>query len=90
VNLYELIRDKDVSGVSGTGPVAEMVEFSNGWVAVAFYEYTAGVPNVIVYGSLADAVKIHGHGGLTHAEPRASPDGFAGIDSWSPAPLPGS
>jgi hypothetical protein len=85
VNLYELIRDRDVSGVSGTGPVAEIVEFSNGWVAVAFYEFTAGVQNVIVYGSLADAIKVHGHGGLTHAEPRDTPAAFVGIDGWTPA-----
>ena len=47
-----MIRDEDVSGVSGTGPVGEIVEFESGWVAVSFYGFTADVPNVIVWSLL--------------------------------------
>ncbi len=70
MRLYELVRDEDVSGVSGVGEVAEVVEFSNGKVVVAWRPETAGVPNVIVYDSLEDVEKIHGHGGRTHLEVR--------------------
>lgn len=68
LRFYELVRDEDVSGTSGTGPVAQVVQFENGWCAVAFYSETAGVPNIICYGSIDDVEKIHGHGGLTRLE----------------------
>ena len=80
-----MLRDVDVSGVSGTGPVAEIVEFANGWVAVAFYGFTADVPNVIVYSSLADAEKIHGHAGRTRLVERSLPSLFVGEFGWRPA-----
>lgn len=83
MKLYELIRDIDVSGVSGTGPVAELVEFESGWCAVSFYGYTADVPNVIVYSSLADAEKIHGHEGKTRIIERETPDDFVGEYGWT-------
>lgn len=85
MKLYELVRHEDVSGVSGTGPVGEIVEFENGWVAVAFYGFTADVPNVIVYGSLADAEKIHGHQGRTEIIERPSTADFVGQYGWRPA-----
>ena len=86
MNLYEMMRDEDVSGVSGTGAVAEVVEFSNGWVAVSFYSFTADVPNVIVYSSLADAETIHGHKGRTKLVLRDRPENFIGEYGWHPAP----
>jgi len=85
MQLYEMIRDEDPSGVSGTGPVAEVVEFDSGWVAVSFYLYTANVPNVIVYSSLRDAMKVHGHGGKTGLALRPSPVSFEGENGWKPA-----
>ena len=85
MKLYEMIRDEDVSGVSGTGPVGEIVEFESGWVAVSFYGYTADVPNVIVYSKLADAEKIHGHGGRTRIVERETPTEFVGEYEWKPA-----
>jgi len=85
VKLYEMIRDEDVSGVSGTGPVGEIVEFENGWVAVSFYGFTADVPNVIVYSKLSDADKIHGHAGRTRLVERVAPDQFVGEYGWKPA-----
>ena len=80
-----MIRDEDVSGVSGTGPVGEIVEFESGWVAVSFYGYTADVPNVIVYSKLSDAEKIHGHQGKTRIVERSRPSGFVGESEWKPA-----
>jgi hypothetical protein len=81
-----MIRDVDVSGVSGTGPVGEIVEFESGYVAVSFYRFTANVPNVIVYGSLDDAITIHGHDGKTRVVGRSTPDEFLGRRDWTPAP----
>lgn len=86
MKLYEMIRDEDVSGVSGTGPVGEIVEFENGWVAVSFYGYTADVPNVIVYSSIEHAEKIHGHKGRTKLLLRNGPADFVGEYGWKPAP----
>ena len=80
-----MIRDEDVSGVSGTGPVGEIAEFESGWVVVSFYGYTADVPNVIVYSSLADAEKIHGHQGRTRLVHRPFPGDFVGEYGWTPA-----
>lgn len=85
MKLYEMIRDEDVSGVSGTGPVAQLVEFDSGEVAVSFYPHTANVPNVIVYHSLADADKIHGHQGRTRLVERSHIAQFQGEMGWEAA-----
>lgn len=85
MKLYELVRDEDVSGVSGTGPVAQVVEFDTGWCAVSFYYHTAGVPNVIVYDRIDAVKRIHGHGGKTRLVRRSRPTDFAGEKGWSPA-----
>jgi hypothetical protein len=34
MRLFSLVRDEDVSGISGTGPIAEGVEFTDGSVAL--------------------------------------------------------
>jgi hypothetical protein len=70
LRLFDLVRHEDVSGVSGTGHVAEVVEFESGKVVVSFLPHTAGVSNVIVYDSLEDVIKVHGHGGATILEER--------------------
>jgi hypothetical protein len=59
---FNLVRDKDVSGVSGVGAVAEGVIFSNGKVVIA---WNGAVPSVTIYSSIEDVDKIHGHEGST-------------------------
>lgn len=59
---FILQRDVDVSGISGTGAVAEGVEFSNGRVVVAWQGST---PSVVVWDSIDQVEKIHGHNGAT-------------------------
>lgn len=55
-----MIREEDISGVSGIGIVAEGVEFSNGWVAVTWdSRYTS----VTVYSSISVAQTVHSHKG---------------------------
>lgn len=56
-----LEREADVSGVTGTGNVAELVIASDGRVVI-FWPTGEGVwPN------LEEAMKVHGHGGKTIA-----------------------
>jgi len=57
---FYLKRDEDVSGVSGTGRVAEGVEFDNGKVAMT---WKSEFPSVSVYDSVTVVEKIHSHNG---------------------------
>ena len=66
MKAFELIRDVDDSGVSGTGKVAEACVFSNGRCVVAWVGLEkTGVQSIVIYDSLEDAEKIHGHQGHT-------------------------
>lgn len=61
---FILYRQKDVTGVSGTGTVAEGAEFSDG--TVAMHWCVDGKPrSTTVYESIADVEEIHGHDGAT-------------------------
>lgn len=54
-------RTNDVSGTSGTGTVAEGVQFSDGRVALRWI--TDDKPgSTVIYDSIDDAQAIHGHG----------------------------
>ncbi|HEY9409308.1 MAG TPA: hypothetical protein VIQ30_22755 [Pseudonocardia sp.] len=59
---FTLVRDVDVSGVSGTGTVAHGVEFPDGTVV---YRWNTATATTTVAASVADVVAIHGHGGAT-------------------------
>lgn len=59
---FRMLRERDESGVSGTGWIAEGVQFSNGKCALA---WMGAVASVAVYDSLEALTKIHGHGGAT-------------------------
>ncbi|TDD61052.1 hypothetical protein E1263_08660 [Kribbella antibiotica] len=58
----ELFRRSDVSGVSGTGVVAQVVLFGNGLVAVG---WLGDKPCVQVWPCLDWGLGIHGHEGAT-------------------------
>lgn len=60
---FYLRRIKDVNGVSGTGKVAEGVEFSDGSVSMRWCSDTPTFINA--EGGIDWIVKIHGHGGST-------------------------
>lgn len=55
-------RDSDVSGVSGSGNVAEGCQFDNGWCALT---WLTGVMTLSFYSSIEELEMIHGHGGAT-------------------------
>ncbi len=62
---FLIIRDEDVSGTSGTGVVAEGIEWSNGWVDVHWLSQLASKD---FCENLSTWMKIHGHGGKTRVE----------------------
>lgn len=61
---FDLIRSTDVSGISGTGRVAEGIQFSDGAVVL---RWLGERPSTVVWASLEDAMAIHGHDGATEA-----------------------
>lgn len=62
---FHLKRTVDVSGTSGTGIVAEGVEFTNGMCALTWLS-----PHqcVNVYANAKTVETVHGHGGATTIE----------------------
>lgn len=62
IRIFELHRAEDVSGVSGTGIVAEGVQFSDGTCAL---RWTTQHKSTAIYSSIEDLVAIHDHNGAT-------------------------
>lgn len=62
---FQLVRDVDVSGVSGTGHVCDGVQFASGTVVI---HWNGEHPSVVVWNSLDDAMAVHGHHGTTRVE----------------------
>lgn len=61
---FKLIRDEDVSGVSGIGVIAEGTVFSSG--AVSLMWINTPYPTVTFHPGGVDSVMyVHGHGGKT-------------------------
>ncbi len=78
---FVLVRSEDVSGVSGTGEVAQGVLFSSGKAVIAWIRTPTSID---IYDSLEDLLTIHGHAGRTRVrwldgemdegdEPRGAP-----------------
>lgn len=67
---FNVRRNIDATGNSGTGLIAEGVQFTDGRVAWHWSADTnaLGVTSTIVYDSIEDAITVHGHGGLTIVE----------------------
>lgn len=59
---FQLHRQEDETGISGTGIVAEGIEFSNGRVAIT---WLTPLTSVAVYDCVKTLESIHGHGGKT-------------------------
>ena len=66
MRVFHLLRLSDVTGVSGTGRVAEGVMFSHGLVALT---WLSEFPTVAIYPSIAAVEAIHGHDGRTLVVP---------------------
>jgi hypothetical protein len=62
IRTFHLHRDKDESGVSGTGIVAEGAIYSNTKVVLSWLTVHK---SMCIYDSLAEMIAIHGHGSNT-------------------------
>lgn len=62
MRLFNLQRNIDETGISGTGTVAEGVEFSDGKCAMRWLTTTASTG---FYDNVKQLEQIHGHGGKT-------------------------
>lgn len=60
---FVLERDRDDTGISGTGTVAEGIEFSDGTVALRWL--VGDHRSTVVWANIADVEAIHGHTGAT-------------------------
>lgn len=73
---FLLVRKNDVTGISGLGPVAEGIQFSDGQVALRwlapYIEAThreRGVrPTTVIHESTDSVIALHGHNGATEIE----------------------
>jgi hypothetical protein len=76
MRAFRVVRDEDVTGVSGTGVVAEGVEFWDGTVVVRWMELPKDNPNyqrgvratTVVFPSIVAVKALHGHNGATRIE----------------------
>lgn len=62
---FLIVRDEDESGVSGTGIVAEGVEFTDGTVV---FRWTTATSSLGIHHSMKNLESVHGHGGKTRVE----------------------
>ena len=62
--IFKVIRSKDHSGISGTGLVAQGVEFHTGQVVIMWC-CKEGKETIEIHPSLSVFLEIHGHGSST-------------------------
>lgn len=60
--LFELHRDEDETGVSGTGVIADGAVFTDGTVALRWRTKTA---STTLFDNIDEVARVHGHGGKT-------------------------
>ncbi len=70
MQLYKMNRKEDVNGISGTGIVAEVVEFTDGACVVRWIKGATkqNVASTVFYDSKEELLKVHGHDGKTTLE----------------------
>jgi hypothetical protein len=62
IRRFLLERDQDVTGISGTGVVAEGVSFSDGTIVL---RWRGRYPSTVVWPDLVSAREVHSHDGRT-------------------------
>lgn len=77
---FRVKREEDESGVSGTGVVAEGVEFENGKVALQWLSNKASFG---IYDNIKQVRDIHGHGGKTRIS-WVDPDPLVDVEEVEP------
>lgn len=63
MRTFTLHRDHDISGISGTGTVAEGIEFTDGTCAIRWL--VGNHHSTVVWADLKSVKVIHGHNGST-------------------------
>lgn len=74
--VFRLQRDRDISGVSGTGIVADGCQWPDGTVTI---RWRGDRPSTVNWDSIEHAEAVHGHGGATRIVMADTPD--SGPDS---------
>jgi hypothetical protein len=65
IKTFRLIRDEDVSGVSGTGVVAVGAEFPTGRCIIEWLPGRFDVRSLNIYQNAGEIEQINGHDGAT-------------------------
>ena len=65
MRTFRLKRNEDESGVSGTGIVAEGIQFTDG---AAVLRWRGGTPTFKILPDIGAVTYLHGHGGKTVVE----------------------
>lgn len=73
MNTFTFVRNEDITGISGTGAVAQGVEFDDGTVVVRWFELNEDSPNykrgvratTVVFPNITAVMALHGHMGAT-------------------------
>jgi hypothetical protein len=84
--IFELVRFRDLSGVSGTGVVAEGCVFSDGSVAL---RWCGDNPATAVWPDIDSVLAVHGHQGATEVRwietrPQPATDLFSDLHEVRP------
>lgn len=64
MRAFMMIREQDETGISGTGVVAEGIEYSDKTVAIRWLTPHNG-SSTVVWNKIEDAIHVHGHNGKT-------------------------
>ncbi len=62
IEELHLLRDEDVSGVSGTGLIARGVKLASGKVVIEWCSFHS---SLAIFSNIADLIAVHGHEGRT-------------------------
>lgn len=65
MKLFELLRKKDVTGLSGDGIVAQGVQFDDGTICI---RWLGQYSSLVIWKSIDDLLAINGHNGLTQVK----------------------
>lgn len=61
-SIFKLVRDEDLTGISGTGLIAWGVEFPDGKVVM---RWTGEIAQTSIWENIDELEAIHGHEGKT-------------------------
>jgi len=65
IRRFVLVREHDLTGVSGIGIVAEGAMFSGG---LSVMRWLREPHSIGLYHSISDLITVHGHGGATQVQ----------------------